>query len=155
MPTTATAMLVTEWGAMAIHPKQLLKLWMTADEPATGQLTFSDGTGIRFNAIDLPPTAVDIVPHVVRTFIMGNGPIGTVRACVANGKEAEGSVVINLNPEPVVLADHVIVAKSMPATAIVTLANGDVWSGPGTFPDCPLQAGVATPVSAAFTLTKQ
>ena len=158
-----TAELFTTWPAMAVHPVRLLKEWLTADEMAGGQLTFDDHTGVMFSSIDLPPTGVAIVPHVLRTFLSGNGDVGTVDACTATGTEPEGIVTIELEAEPVVVVNGQIIAKQMPATAKVILNNGDVWSsvgvsqptGYGCFPETKIISGVAQPVTAKFRLEKK
>src|ERR1022692_3237846 len=96
-----TATLDTLWGAMGIGRDGFMRR-LTADEKATGQLTFADGTGVRFSAIDLPPTTVDLHHGVIWSYLSGNGPFGPVRACTATGQGVEGALVIDLDPEPVV-----------------------------------------------------
>ena len=152
-----TAILVTKWPAMKVSPVSFLKLlreWATADEIASGELT-GDVTA-SFPAIDLPPTEVEISPGSGLAIWRGNGIVGTVAACIASAPGVE----IDLDAEPVVMENGVLIAKAMLATAKVTI-NGQVWSSAGTvqpsgygFPDCPIVGGVASPVTASFLLAK-
>ena len=142
-----TATLITNWPAMKVTRKGLLH-WLTADEKATGQLTFDDSTGVSFRSIDLPPMLVTVHPFQFPD-------IATVAPCTATGVEVEGTLVIELDAEAVNFENGGIVAKSMPATATYTAADGSMWSGPGVFPDCPLVSGVAQPVTASFVLEKR
>lgn len=160
MPETAE--LVTNWPAMTVHPVRLLREWLTADEIASGQLTFSDGTGIAFNSIDLPPTPVAVHRGAVLAMLFGRGEVATVAGCIAWGDEPEASIKIYLEAESVVMEMGKMIAKAVPATARIVLTNGDVWDskdvpqpdGYGMFPDCPVNNGVAQPVEAKFVLAK-
>jgi hypothetical protein len=146
--------LTTYWPAMKINPEKLLRLWMTEDEVATGHLDFGDGTGIDFHSIDLPPTSVIVSRGVLRAFLTGNGPVATVATCVAQGSEPEAKVSILLSPEPVVMEDSKLIAKSMSADVIVVFGS-DVYLCTGSFPDCPVEGGVAQPLTVVFDLVKQ
>jgi hypothetical protein len=159
---TKTATLFTNWPAMHVI-RLKIREWITADENATGVMTFENGSMVQFPSINLPPTKVTIDWSAIRTYLAGNGDIGTVAQCVARSSSNGNVLTINLGAEPVVMENGQIIAKSMKATAQVVLANGDVWTsagiaqpqGYGCFPDCPFVNGVAQAVVATFLMAKK
>ena len=133
---------------MPIH-KIDRKLRRTAEEPMVATIAMPDGSTVVIQPVTIPPT--NVIRKRPFSFLQWE-----VAACVGSGGNSDGSLVVKLPKEPVVLdlARMVMVAQAIDAPTELVLADGTTWRGSVRFPDCPTNGLFADPMIAEAVTAK-